>query len=338
MKTAIRQLMPFYLSLTLSLSLVIGCGGSSTATPAPPSIGKAYVTVTQSFSILRFPAAGMGNMVPQNSLKLLSDAPRYLAADVPHDRVVAAVSGLFAPKIMFVDNASTTLSPLRIISGAATTIKFPESVAVDSANDLVYVSDSSTKVLVFGPASTISGDVAPLHTITGAFSVSGLALDAANNRLFLSDAIGTINVFDNASTLNGTVVPDRVIAGAATQLAFPGVLAVDNSGRLIVSNRGVSPAPNTILAFANAGSVNGNVAPASVVTLSASQTPVEMAVSPSEELYVVDGNSSLNVYSNIATATGNLVPVRTISGPNTGLSTPLGNPGGVSGIALDPTR
>jgi len=336
MKIAIRQLLPFYLSL--SLILVIGCGGSSTTTPAPPSIGKAYVTVTQSFSVLRFPAAGTGNMVPQNSLKLLSDAPRYLAADVPHDRLVATVSGSFVPKIMFVDNASTTLSPLRIISGAATTIKFPESVAVDSANDLVYVSDSSTKVLVFGPASTISGDVAPLHTITGAFSVSGLALDAANNRLFLSDAIGTINVFDNASTLNGTVVPDRVIAGASTQLAFPDVLALDNSGRLIVSNRGVSPAPNTILAFANAGSVNGNVAPASVFTLSASQTPVEMAVSPSEELYVVDGNSSLNVYSNIATATGNLVPVRTISGPNTGLSTPLGNPGGVSGIALDPTR
>lgn len=337
MKITIRHLSLFYLPLVLSM--VIGCGGSSsTNNPPPPTIGKAYVT--GNFSVIRFPAGGTGDLPPQITRNLLPEVTGNLAADVPHDRVVATAAGS-APgaitEVLFVDNASTTMQPVRAISGTATTLQVPEGVAVDSVNDLVYVLDNSAKLLVFGPASTISGNVAPLRTITAAFSLFGLALDSANNRLFLADPAGTINIFDNASTLNGSVVPNRVIAGAATQLAIPVLLVLDSSGRLIVVNQAngvVPPIPFNILVFANAGSANGNVAPAAVFTLSANQQPVGMAVSPSGELYVVDVSPSVNVYSNITTATGNLAPVRTISGPNTGLVGGVGT----NGIALDPTR
>lgn len=336
MKITIRHLSPFY--LPLMLSMVIGCGGSSsTNVTPPPTIGKAYVA--GNFSILRFPAGGTGDLLPQITRNLLPEVTGNLAADVPHDRVVATAAGS-APgaitEVLFVDNASTTMQPVRAIAGTATTLHVPEGIAVDSANDLVYILDNSTKLLVFGPASTISGNVAPLRTITAAFSLFGLALDSANNRLFLADPAGTINIFDNASTLNGAVVPNRVIAGASTQLAIPVLLALDSSGRLIVVNQanGVPPVPFNILVFANAGSANGNVAPAAVFTLSANKQPVGMAVSPSGELYVVDISPSVNVYSNITTATGNLAPVRTISGPNTGLVGGVGT----NGIALDPTR
>jgi len=63
-----------------------------------------------------------------------------------------------------------------------------------------------------------------------------------------------------------------------------------------------------------------------------------MAISPAGELYVVDGGANLTVYSNIATATGGLLPSRVISGPNTGLNPGPAIPTAVLGVAMDPTR
>jgi len=345
MKITIRHLSPYYLPLVLSI--VIGCGGSSsTNNPPPPTIGKAYVAVGGGFSIMRYPAGGNGNISPENSIKLpLSEEPGLLALDVAHDRLVAAANGSI-PEVVLGDNASTTMQPVRVISGAATTMLFAGHVAIDSVNDLVYVGSASSSlavtsnILVFGPASTISGNVAPLRTISLTLLIAGMALDVANNRLFLSDQAGFIHVYDNASTLNGAVVPNRVITGAATQVVVPGALALDTSGRLIVANRSaiIPPFTNNILIFSNAGAINGNVAPAATATLAANQLAQAMAISPAGELYVVDGGASLTVYSNIATATGGLLPSRVISGPNTGLNPGPAIPTAVLGVAMDPTR
>jgi hypothetical protein len=344
MKLSLYGLASFYTLLALS---VAGCGGSSQSQPPPPPvIGKAYVAVGGAFSIMRYPAGGNGNISPENSIKLPAEEPGSLAVDAAHDRLVTAANGSSIHEVVLVDNASTTLQPVRTISGAATTMLFAGHVAIDSVNDLVYVSSASSNlavtsiILVFGPASTISGNVAPLRTISLTLLIAGMALDVANNRLFLSDQAGFINVYDNASTLNGVVVPNRVITGAATQVVVPGALAVDSSGRLIVANRSaiIPPFTNNILIFSNAGAINGNVAPAATATLSASQGAQAMAVSPAGELYVVDGNANLTVYSNIATATGSLVPSRVISGPNTGLNPGLAIPPSVLGVAVDPTR
>lgn len=343
------NLLRSYLVSFCAMLVLAGCGGSSSSTtpppPPPPVTGKAYVAVVGAFSIMRFPAGGNGNISPENSIKLPSEAPGFLAIDVAHDRLVTAANGSF-PEVVFVDNASTTLQPVRAISGAATTMLFAGRIAIDNASDLVYVGSGSSgvlvsgNILVFGPASTISGNVAPLRTISPSFSIAGMALDVANNRLFLSDQAGFINVYDNASTLNGAVVPNRVIAGAATQVVVPGALALDTSGRLIVANRSaiIFPSTDNILIFSNAGAINGNVAPAAIATLSASQTAAAMAISPAGELYVVDGNANLTVYSNIATATGSLLPSRVISGPNTGLNPGPAIPPAVLGVAVDPTR
>jgi hypothetical protein len=322
-----------------------GCGGSSsTSNPPPPTIGKAYVA--GAFSIMRYPAGGNGNISPENSIKLpLSEEPGVLALDVAHDRLVTGANGSI-PEVVLGDNASTTMQPVRVISGAATTMLFAGHVAIDSVNDLVYVVSASSSlavtsnILVFGPASTISGNVAPLRTISLTLLIAGMALDVANNRLFLSDQAGFINVYDNASTLNGAVVPNRVITGAATQVVIPGALALDTSGRLIVANRSniIPPFTNNILIFSNAGAINGNVAPAATATLADNQMAQAMAISPAGELYVVDGGASLTVYSNIATATGGLLPSRVISGPNTGLNPGPAIPPAVLGVAMDPTR
>jgi hypothetical protein len=68
--------------------------------------------------------------------------------------------------LVFAPAASGNTAPIAQISGAATTIMFPEGMAVD-ANDNIYVSDCTDQaVLVFAAGS--NGNVAPAATIKGA--------------------------------------------------------------------------------------------------------------------------------------------------------------------------
>ena len=288
--------------------------------------------------LLRFNAGATGDASPQARLGMNPHGPSFLALDVPHDRI-AAVSDNLGPTVIFLDNVSGPGSPPRVISGAATTLHSPGSCVFDSPNDLLYVADNpATVLLVFGPASTMSGSVAPLRTITTSFFFIGIALDVANNRLFLSDYVNNaIAIFDGANSLNGPVVPTRVISGAATQLNAPNQLVLDNSGRLIVSGPAFGTGPAYLLVFANAGAVNGNMAPAASAFMDRGVS--QMAVSPAGELYVADAGTEVPVYGNVATANGTITPIRLITGPHTGLDFPFPSvPPLTTGIALDPTR
>ena len=237
------------------------------------------------------------------------------------------------------DNASTTLSPARTIAGPATTLRSPHQIAIDSTTDLLYVLNQDivgTHVLVFGPASTINGNVAPLRTFDPIHLPSTIALDSANNRLFVSSGL-SIEIYDNASTLSGPVTPNRTISGPLTQINAAGPLALDGAGHLIIATKSF---PSTVLVFANAGTANGNVAPATSSVITAN-FPTQLAVSPNGDLYVVDGTPALNVYSNITTASGSLTPSRAIAGSNTGLDPPqlpISIPALINGVAIDPTR
>jgi len=334
-------------SLPSLILLVTGCGGGPQQIVPPPNTppntpataaGKLYVTNGSTNSILRFPAGATGNVGPQTKVVPPETAPISLALDVAHDRL-AAMSFADA-SVVVMDNASTTLGPVRTIAGAATTMRSPHQIAMDSTADLLYVLNQDivgTHILVFGPASTISGNVAPLHTFDPSDVPLTIALDSANNRLFASSGL-SIEIYDNASTLSGPVTPNRTISGPLTQINAPsGPLALDNAGHLIMATRSF---PSTVLVFANAGTANGNVAPATFAVIGAN-SPTQLALSPSGDLYVVDGNPALNVYSNIITATGSLTPARTITGPNTGLDPPQSPqliPALIIGVALDPTR
>jgi hypothetical protein len=343
----------FFFSAMLALA---GCGGSSTSTPPPPAIGQIYVTTANKDEVSRFKAGDNGNVSPQGQLRVQFNAPTFIAMDVPHDRIAIKSSDVNTPAITLIDNASSILSPLtapRTITGAATTLGTKMGLcALDSARDLLYVAQDlgagTGVVLVFGPASTINGDVAPLRTFTLPFHPfglvvevpSGLVLDVANDSLFLSDPVtNAITIFDKTSTLTGSVVPSRTITGANTQLNIPGPMVLDSSGRLIVSiNSGsINSQVFGILVFQNAATANGNIVPSASSTIS--QPPTEMAISPAGELYVVDGSPHITVYGGVATATGVINPIRVIAGPNTGLDPFFGNiPALPLGIAVDPTR
>ena len=300
-------------------------------------MGRMYVSVGNADMILRFDGAATGDARPQARLMGISPhGPTFLAIDVPHDRI-AAVSNNFNNVVILLDNVSTTGFPPRILSGAATGFHFPAFCALDSARDLLYVTDD-TSILVFSPASTINGNVAPVRTMTLGFSPGGFVYDATNDRLFLSDAVNNaVSVFDALSILSGPVTPNRVITGAATQLNVPGTLALDGAGHLIVHAGSPTVVITSLLVFSNAGSASGNIAPSASATID--RFPAQMAVSSAGELYMADGGTEVPVYSNVANASGMISPVRIISGPDTGLNFPMpGVPPLTVGIALDPTR
>ncbi|HEY7404451.1 MAG TPA: hypothetical protein VIB39_13075 [Candidatus Angelobacter sp.] len=324
------------------IALAAGCGGSSAPPPPPPpafSVGKLYVTNSPSNgtdTLLRFNAGNTGNVAPEMTFDTsLQPGTQFLSLDVTHDRL--AGFSLFANSIMIVDNVSSAscCAPPRFISGAATGLNRAFQGAIDSNRDVIYALNTDSTIVVLGPASTISGNVAPLRRLSTAASVGGIALDSVNDRLFLSDSAGNaILIFDNASTLNGTVTPSRTISGAATLLTSPGPLALDNSGRLVVAS---TQNPARIAVFSGAATANGNVAPLSTSTLAT--ITFQIAVFGNGDLYSASGGSSVSAYTNIAGATGTLAPARTISGPNTGLNPPFPTAlSGVIGIALDSTR
>ena len=325
--------------VVLALGAAAGCGGSQSTAPPPPTVGKLYVSNSITSTILRFNAGDSGNVTPLAQAQLSPSVLGRFSIDVPHDRL-AALSVTASPILLF-DNVSTSLFSVRAIDGAATTLTAPAEIALDGPHDLLYATNGPSSILVFGPASTITGNVAPLRTITMGFTMGGIAVDTANDRLFVSDATfgaGALKIFDGASTLNGSVLPNRVISGAATQIATPQMLLLDSSGRLIVWNHvSFTPLNENILIFAGAAAANGNVAPAATVILSDSPQAQQWAVSPTGDLYVTNLNPSLPVY-NIATASGRITPIRTIAGPNTGLNGVPGSGGGAEAIALDPTR
>lgn len=335
----------FFFSAMLALA---GCGGSSTSTPPPPIIGHIYVTLANKNQVAVFKAGDNGNVSPQGLLTLSPVGPfgpTFIALDVPHNRI-AIRSNDGTPAITLVDNVSGPATTPRVITGATTTLGIGiGECALDSTRDLLYVvqdfvplGTGTGVVLVFGPASTINGNVAPLRSFTMPAHQGGLLLDSANDRLFLSDPVtNTISVFDNASTLSGSVVPARVISGTSTQLNVPGLMVLDSSGRLIVNNSLFLTQSSNILVFANAATANGNIVPTASSTMS--QIPEEMALSPAGELYVVDGTAQITVYGGVATATGAINPIRVITGPNTGLGIfNINVPAAPVGIAVDPTR
>ena len=348
------------ISLFAVLTL-LGCGGSSqSSNPPPPLKGQLYVVKPAPEKVLRFKMGDSGDVSPQafGDLRSLGTPIGYAAIDVTNDRLAAASSATTSPgSVTLFDHVSTDFCPAgcssltRLISGPATTLNLVGTPpALDGKHDLLYVlafpgGGSSANIAVFGPASTITGNVPPLRILTTTFVVGEIVLDGDNDRLFAADTTNhAVAVFDNASTLSGAVVPNRVITGPATQISFPLHLAVNTTANVLVVDDGPRSAGVTrILVFSNPGTANGNVAPmASSTLVDQPQQPEQLGVSPKGELYVVGGVAAgvgafVAVYTNITAANGNLAATRTILGPHTQLDD-FAVPSVILGVALDPTR
>lgn len=216
-------------------------------------------------------------------------------------------------------------SPVRTISGSATTTVNPQGIGYDPVTGYLWVADQTLKaLLVF--QRTDNGNVAPIASIKGAVNTTltgphGIAVDPYNREVYVSDG-NKIKVWNLTDT--GDTAPKRTITGAATTLndprgiclAFIGVTAP----ALYVANRGAS----SILAWANAHTASGNQAPdqtlSGVLTTLSTPEGVDFYISGSvNELLVADPGVGLLAFSGAA-PTGNVAPDRSITGTVNGVA------------------
>lgn len=333
-------------SLTLALLVIVGCqisprrtadgSGSPTPTPTPGTGGQLYAASGN--SIVRFSdaEAANGSLTPAATITGPAfSRPQRLLLDAQNDRLYAA--NLTGSSILVFDGISTldgSVTPTRVLSGPATALTSPLDMALDSVADQLYVADGS-RILVYSSASTINGNPTPVRTINMGVTVGAILLDTANDILYVADpADNVIDVLGSASQQNVVATPTAIIAGLDTKLSGPNGLALDASGRLIVSN---SVVPVSLTIYPSANTANGDVLP--VATIGGNVTklsgPSQILLNRNAnngELYVADSPSgSILVFGGTNTANGNLQPARIINSPAIAANS-------IGGIALDTTR
>lgn len=162
---------------------------------------------------------------------------------------------------------------------------------------------------------------------TGLVNPAGIALDSASNIYVTNQSNASVTVYPAGSS--GNVAPMATISGASTGLLNPFGIALDSANRIYVAN-GLGTTTPSVTVYA-AGS-NGNVAPMATIagSLTGLADPSGIVVDPTGRIYVGNENSpSLNgivtVYA--VGANGNVAPIRTVAGSNTGFAN------GVYGVA-----
>jgi hypothetical protein len=159
----------------------------------------------------------------------------------------------------------------------------------------------------------------------------GFALDVGRNVYvanFQSVTVYAAGTYDNAA-------PSRIISGSNTSLFNAGGLAVDGGSNIYVTQRPRHPAHRPSVTVYAAGA-NGNIAPIQKIEGLKTElnNPWGIAVDDAHNIYVANegiafGNGTVTVYR--AGAGGDVAPIQTITGDNTGLIGPVG-------IALDADR
>jgi len=231
----------------------------------------------------------------------------------------------------------------QVIIGSRAGIVAPSGIAEDSAG-FVYVVNNGTAsggidtVTIYLPGTYANSD--PIASIagiaTGLASPNGIAVDS-NGDVYVAnasggvDGSGSIAVYPAGVTGNGT--PIAAIAGANTTLFFPSALSLDLAGEIYVTNPLGGPDLRGSVAVFAAG-INGNVPP--VATIVGANTgldyPNGIATDASGKIYVANAGyqngdpDTVTVYA--AGSNGDVAPIATITGANTGLANP-------TGIALD---
>jgi DNA-binding beta-propeller fold protein YncE len=226
-------------------------------------------------------------------------------------------------------NADGNVPPLRIIGGPDTELDDPEPVAVDPIHEEIFVGNTDSETVTVY-RRTDNGNVEPLRTIEGALtglsSPEGIALDLVNDELAVSNpATPSITVYRR--TDDGNVAPLRTITGGSTGLEDPHGLAIDPVHNEIVVANGEG---ESVLVFSR--TADGNQEPLRTLEgpLTGLVEPEDVAVDLAHDTIVVaetgspdDGGGDDNTGSIITfarTAEDDAAPLRTITGPATGLS------------------
>ncbi len=256
-----------------------------------PKNGDVYSVPNDTVDMLVvFPRDAEGNVAPK---RMLETPHRTWGIAVDEEAQELYLTVEHPPEVVvYRKMASGDEKPLRILRGPATELEDAHGIALDTKNQLMYVSNhgatSSVRVRGMGRYEPPSITVHPLQA-------------------------------------SGDTPPVRIIEGPKTQLNWPAEVALDPERQeLYVANDG----GNSILVFR--ATDNGDVAPIRVIAgpKTGIRNPIGLFLdTKNQELWVANmGNHSATVYSR--TANGDVAPLRTIrSAPAGKLALAIGNPG-----------
>ena len=321
-------------SLTFELTVDDGNGGSDTdsvtVTTTAAVVPQLYIANFNGNSVTSYanPSTVNGNIAPDTNLQ-----GAQTVLDRPADIAVNAANQLLAVNfdtgtgsVTTYDDAPATngnFEPDGNLQGAATQLVQPASLAVNTADDLLFVSDlNSDAIFVFANTSaTLNGNLAPTRIIesTGFLNnPTGINFGADDELYVANNGDNNILVFANASALNGDVPPTRTIESAAFNAVFD--VFIDQDDNMLVVNTG---APQ-ILTFNDAAGLNANQTPDFTLDVNGATTLSAITVDVSGTGYLVDNAANaVYAYDNIANLNAALNPDRTIQGANTQLDAPI---------------
>jgi hypothetical protein len=322
---------------------LVGSIGESPLSRAPSCANMVciYVTNVSSNGVTTYAKHADGNVAPVQTVRGSNTGlhvPQGITLDSSRNIYVANYSS--ASVTAYAKGSDGNVAPLQTIVGSNTGLVSPEGIALD-ANSSIYVADSQGGPFTFGSvtvyAAGANGNVAPIRTIsgsnTGLNNPEGLVLDAGRE-LYVASFIGgprgrgSVTVY--SPDANGNVTPIRTINGNHTGLYGPVGIALDKRGDIYIVNYGNqhSPGPGKVTVYA--AGANGDVAPINII--SGSNTgligSLGIALDDRRDIFVANqiggssGLGSVTVYA--ANASGNVAPIRTISGPSTRLRHPAG--------------
>ncbi|MGO9508251.1 MAG: choice-of-anchor D domain-containing protein [Mycobacterium sp.] len=292
---------------------------SSRADPTPTPIPLLYVTDGNTNAVTAYPAASTGDNAPNATITGLN-SPQGVAQDSSGNIYVANDSP--PSVVVYPAGSNGDATPSAIISGGSTGLSTPLGIAVDSS-DNIYVTDPGSsscdghaKVFVYPAGST--GNASPSATVSSSSMCYPMAitLDSSSD-MYVADPNGVL-VYPAGS--NGDVAPSATIPanGENDDLSYPMGIALDSSGNIYVTDYLYSD----VLVYGS----TGDIAPiARIPGYGAKDGLLEaygIALDSSGNIYVADYYAaSVFVYS--AGSDGDVAPIQTISGPQTGLSAPM---------------
>jgi hypothetical protein len=267
------------------------------------------------------------------------NGPWGIALDTSRNIYVANTGGRspsgFTSVTVYAAGANGNVAPIQTISGSNTGLSQASGIAVDASRNIYVgnVGNAVGSVTVYAAGAT--GNIAPIRTVAGSrtgltapyfIAVTGSGVIYAANPNGGRGGVGSVTSY--APGANGDVAPIRTISGSNTGLHNPTGIALGDHGTTFVSNVLAGPSGIGSVTVYTARA-HGNVAP--LRTISGSNTmldnPFGIAVDSSDNIYVVQpgvrsGPYSMTVYA--GGANGNVAPLRTITGPSTGLVSPAG--------------
>jgi sugar lactone lactonase YvrE len=224
--------------------------------------------------------------------------------------------------LAFAPGVSGDCAPVRAISGAQTGLgttwvigspaPLDAGIAFDAAGNLYVASTQNSAILVFAPG--VSGDVAPIRTISGAATgLNGprqITFDAAGGLWVANRPANSVTEY--APGASGNVSPLVTMTGPATGINKPWGVTFDADGCLWVANAG--PA-NAIVVFMRPFTTNQ----VPKQTISGPNTgfnnPYGLSVDTSRNVWVANQLAG-NLEAFADNSSGNVAPVRTITGVN----------------------